>query len=112
MWHATNHRCAALLVILLSAMISIKESCTYYCNNDTLLFNRIRNIWINNIPYFLQSIDNIIVIEVPWVRLFCDPPKEGRNEFLMPTILAVDAVWQIFVIGGGLSAILSAWFVC
>ena len=67
--------------------------------------------FINDIPYFLQGINDILVREIPRVWLLRDPPKEGRDEVFVPTILLVNIIRKIFVGERGLSATLSTRFV-
>jgi hypothetical protein len=79
-------------------MSYIEENHTYNRKNCILYFNFVWHAFINNVPDFLQGVDDILVREIPRVFLLCDPPKYSREEVLMPPILVVGAGREIFVV--------------
>ena len=94
-------------------MMCTKQNYMYSCKNCILLFNYIWNIFINDVPYLLQNINNILICEIPRVWLLHNLPKEGRYKVLMPTM---NTIGNIFVVENGLSfhvvclsALLSFW---
>ena len=79
-------------------MTYTEENNTYNGVNRISHLDYIWVVFINDIPYLLKGFDDILVWEVPRVLLLHNPPKYGREEVLMPTILGMSAIGEVFVV--------------